>query len=366
MKDWKPRRVTFDMTQASLSRDESFLLSRINGRLSVDDLIHLTGLPPTQIHSVLDKLVEQGAIADDAPRFEQVEMVSAPDIDIASKPLLPPEDDPTAEHPTLETANAAAALATAEAAEQAALDEALAPEPVEHEPEEHNYRKIYETQLHPLSADERARIARIVTEDPTLKALCFDQDPTVIQALLQNERVGLEHARIVAFHHRSAIGLQKLAARTEFMNDTQVQRRLLRNVQLPEMLLTRVLKPKRMIEIYKTSLDRDVPDRLRGTARTLLRGRFATAQPEERFELVWNTEGRVLASLIGCTIDSRTTAMFQSRQVASIMLIQAFCRWPATPPGILAHFLKQPLVKRQVHLRRMILQHPNCPSERKR
>jgi hypothetical protein len=365
MKDWKPRRVEFGV-MPSLSREETFVLSRIDGRLSVADLVDLTGLPPTQIHSVLDKLVEHGAIADDAPRIEQVEMVSRPDIDIASRPLLPPDNDPTAEHPTLETVNAAMALAAAEAAEQAAADEALAPDPVESEPEEHNYRKIYETELHPLPVDERIRIARLATEAPTLKALCFDPDPTVIHALLENHRVGLEHARLIAFHHRSSAGLEKLVARAEFMNDAQVQRRLLRNVQLPETILKRILKPKRMLDVFKTSLDRDVPDRLRGSARTLLRGKFATAQPEERFELIWNTEGRVLASLIGCTIDSKTVAMFQSRQVASVMLIQAFCRWPSTPPGILGHFLKQPLVKRMQHLRKMIIQHPNCPSELKR
>jgi hypothetical protein len=81
---------------------------------------------------------------------------------------------------------------------------------------------------------------------------------------------------------------------------------------------------------------------------------------------VWNTEGRSLPLLLGCTFDSKTTALFCARNIVSVMLIQAFTRFPSTPPQILAHMLKQPLVKRQAHLRNAILKHPNVPADAKR
>jgi hypothetical protein len=123
--------------------------------------------------------------------------------------------------------------------------------------------------------------------------------------------------------------------------------------------------PKRLLEIYKASIDRDIPDRTRNSAKNLFRNKFGVASSEEKFEIIWHTEGRVLPQLLGQTIDQKTSSMFQARNFTSIMLIQAFARFPATPPGILAHMLKQPLVKRQAHLRNMILQHPNVPSEAK-
>jgi hypothetical protein len=120
------------------------------------------------------------------------------------------------------------------------------------------------------------------------------------------------------------------------------------------------------VEVYRVSIDRDVADRTRGAAKSLFKTKFSVATPEEKFEVIWSTEGRVLPALLGQTIDQKTTALFCARPLTSVMLIQAFCRFPATPPGILAHILKQPLVQRQPHLRNMALVHPNVPSDVKR
>ena len=83
-------------------------------------------------------------------------------------------------------------------------------------------------------------------------------------------------------------------------------------------------------------------------------------------ELIWKTEGRALASLSGLSIDSKTAALICGRQIMSVMLVQSFTRFAATPPSVISHFLKQPLVKRQIHLRNALLKHPNCPSDAKR
>ena len=152
----------------------------------------------------------------------------------------------------------------------------------------------------------------------------------------------------------------------DFIRDVQVQCRLIRNPMLGEPILRRILMTKRLVDIYKVTLDRDVPERSRNAARGILRTKFATAEAEDRVQLIWNTEGRVLMQLTGLTIDSRATAILCSRPIVSMMLVQNFCRFAATPPGIIHHCLKQPMVRRQVHLRNLLLKHPNCPSEAKR
>ena len=139
-----------------------------------------------------------------------------------------------------------------------------------------------------------------------LLALCFDGDPQVVAAVLENDRVNIGHARLIAFHHRNPVGLDRVAARAEFFRDTQVQRRLLKNIQLNESLMKRLLTPKRLLEIFKTSNDRDVPDRTRTGARGLFKTKYAQSAPEEKFELIWSTEGRVLLQAMHAGRAART------------------------------------------------------------
>ncbi len=135
---------------------------------------------------------------------------------------------------------------------------------------------------------------------------------------------------------------------------------------LSEPLLRRILMPRRLVDIYKVTLDRDVPERSRTASRGMLRTKFTNAESEDRVQLIWNTEGRVLMNLSGLTIDSKSTAIICGRPIISVMLVQNFCRFAATPPAIIHHCLKQPMIRRQVHLRNQLLKHPNCPSEAKR
>jgi len=133
-----------------------------------------------------------------------------------------------------------------------------------------------------------------------------------------------------------------------------------------EQLLRKMLLGKRLLEIYKVTLDREAAERTRQSSRALMRNKFATTDPEDRLELIWKTEGRVLTALSGLSIDSKTAALICSRPLVSLMLVQSFCRFAATPPSVIHHFLKQNIVKRQVHLRNALLKHPNCPSDAKR
>ncbi len=223
----------------------------------------------------------------------------------------------------------------------------------------------FEGVLSKLSVDERAKIATNASGNDLL-ALCFDKEPQVIRALWQNVNLTVEHARFAAFHHRTALGLELLAQRSEFLRDVQTQRRIIRNPLVSESLLRKLLLSKRLIEIYKVTLDREAAERTRQSTRGFLRNKFAVTEPEDRLELIWKTEGRALLALSGLNIDSKTAALLCARPLVSLMLVQCFTRFAATPPSVIAHFLKQNIVKRQVHLRNALLKHPNCPSDAKR
>jgi hypothetical protein len=231
--------------------------------------------------------------------------------------------------------------------------------------EEGNYRKLFETTLHPLPLEEREALARVAVGAQAL-ALCFDPVPNVIQRLMENSEVGFPHARLIARHHRTPQGLDTLFKRSELVRDQQVQRWLMANPQLNDAQLKRVLAPKILAAVYKWALSRDLPEQNRSKVRVMLRSKWSVADGEERANLVFQTEGRCLQMLTGLQLDSKATTLICQRSINSVMLIQSLCRFTSTPPPILGHLMRQPLVKRQPNLKTMILQHPNCPSDLKR
>jgi hypothetical protein len=236
------------------------------------------------------------------------------------------------------------------------MDEALPPDA-----ETLRLRELFERKLHALAAESRVSFA-LNAEEPVLSALCFDPLPSVAVQLLNNPRFGLQQARLLAAHHPHPSALQALGARDLFLRDAEVQRLLLRNVQLPPSVLHRVLGPRRLLELFKLSVSHDLPEKNLRATREALRHRFANAAPEEKVELLFHSEGRVLVQLTGLPLDQKTAALFCGRTVSSLLLVQNLARWSATPPAVLAHLLKQPVVKHQPQVRALLLHHPNVPA----
>ncbi len=50
----------------------------------------------------------------------------------------------------------------------------------------------------------------------------------------------------------------------------------------------------------------------------------------------------------------------------AVLFIQNLARFPACPPALLVHLLKQPFVRKSPALRKVLFQHPNVPSQVKR
>jgi hypothetical protein len=341
VKDWTPKlNLAAELASLPLSPEEGFVLSRLDGLTSARLLPALTGLPPERLQSILSRLITLGAVLP-AP-------ASAPPAAAPPPPSAPPEA--ARQEPLSEEKEQAEEAPAEDAATEAAVGD---------------WRQLFERFLHPLPEDQRALRAR-GAEDPELSAFCFDPMPAVIKAVLENTRLGLAHARLIARNHRNPVGLEALCARATFTSDAGVRRWLARNPQLPLSLFRRLWMGRRLLEQFKLTVDRDIPEGTRRAAREVLRARFTTAPAEERVELILGTEGRVLTALTGLPVDGKTAALLCARTFRSPLLIQNIARWSAAPPALIAHLLKQDAVRRQPQLRLLLQRHPNAPADARR
>ena len=335
------------MKALRLSPEQGFVLSRLDSPLSVRELVALTGLEEGRVVEIVGALETQGAIELD----REAVATAAPPARASATERAGEGDapEPPAEEPPEEAQDGD------ETADE--LERRLAGS--------REYQKIYETVFHPMLRDERIAAAQ-KDEGNNLLALCFDADPQVISAIFTNPRSTLEHARLIAVHHRTHAGLDLVGRRNEFIADAQVQRRLLANPQLSDNLLRKIISPKMLTDVYKIAVNREIPEKSRVMTREQLQKKFMLASPDERAALLIRTEGRCLALLVNCALDARTTQMLTSKTSYTVLFIQNLARWSATPPALLTHLLKQTLVRQNIGLRKQLLKHRNVPSEVKR
>ncbi len=229
-----------------------------------------------------------------------------------------------------------------------------------------SHRQLFELTLHKRSREERITLAQGCS-GPMLSAFCYDPDPGVIlKGVLENTNTGLEHARLIAKNHRSTQGLQGLANRPQLLGDSQVQRHLLRNAQTGESLLRRLLSNKPLQLLFQTLMGRELTERARLVSTQVFKQRFQSATPDEKVGVIFASEGRCLNFLVGSPLDARSATILCGRSAISPFLIQNLARWPTTPPQVLRHLIKQSSVRQNAGIKRMIMQHRNCPGELKR
>jgi len=419
----RPKPSGTPAAQSARTPEENFVLARIDGRLSVNDIATMTGMEEGRVEQIVTKLANEGAL--ELEGYESSQRLP----DVPSDVALPA--DPQSVTSLADFAAALGMDPTAFAAERSrpALEEAVEearvesrsnyPPPAVHEdsspaldediptldPDIHgvadevtadaadepmpppsdgevgdetpdvddpntaentkNYRQLYQTKFHIMTADQRVTYAHTASGSE-LFALCLDPDPKVIAALLENHNLGLDHVRMIAFHHRTGTGLEIMARRQEYLRDVMVERRLLRNPMCPEQVTGRIMNPKNLLVTYKSMVDREIPELTRTRIRGHFRKKWTMAPPEDRADLILRTEGRPLIYMTGCTFDARTTQIICGKNIASMLLVQNFAKFPATPPGILAHLIKQPYVRKNPGMKKLLLQHPNMPGEVKR
>jgi hypothetical protein len=365
------RRKPVDFKTLRLSPEEGFVLSRLDAPLSVRELVSLTGLDEARVVTIVEGLASQGALdmdRDGGPSTSPATAVTQPPVPFSIPPAESASKPPVATESERE-------LAEAEAAADAANAEPPPHEPGEgdetaedaqkREVGEREYRRIYQEQFASLDREARIHAAETVG-NPELFALCYDPEPQVIHALVKNTKCGLEHARMIALHHRTHLGLDAIGRRSDYLSDAQVQKRLMKNPQIPDAMLRRIVSPKLIMDVYKIAIDRENPEMARMKVRELLIKKFSLASSDERAALVIKTDARCLTLLVNCALDARATQILCGRQSYTILFIQNVARWPASPPALLTHLLKLGVVRNNMGLRKMILKHPNVPVETKR
>ena len=430
---------------ANLTPEEGFVLARIDGRLSVKDLVALTGIAEPRVEQIVSKLAANGAVmleGTEASSGYLPDVGSEPDLSksarVASRARARHEaaaQIPAGEGTTsfaefaavlgMDPSSFAAAEGGDAAVEHAVPEERVEsrsnyPPPATSEPpeampvdplppssdydedlangpqleevhddeedpadvaasaeadaeedeeaiqlREQDYRKLYEAQFHRLTVDVRVGLAK-TAHGNELMALCLDADPRIIASILENPTCGLQHVRLIAFHHRTGTGLEMITRRNDFLRDLLVERRLLRNPQSGDTVLGRIMASKRLFQTYKIAIDRDVPELTRAKSRGYLRKKYQGAPSEERADLVLRTEGRCLIYMTGCAFDAKMTSILCGKQYNSVLFIQNLAKFSATPPALLAHLIKQPFVRKSAPLKKLLLQHPNMPGDAKR
>lgn len=320
--DWKPRRGAGAPKAATSADDErTQLLACLDGETPVRMLPAISGLPRERVLVLLGELLKEGKVS--------IPQASA----IAAGGDAPPEEPP-----------------------EEGKDESDPPVTLQ---------RIYQNEIRDLDVDARVAMARIAQGD-TLLAITLDPHPRVLSAILDNEVVGLQHARLLAQHHRTATGLEILCRVALFARDAEVQRRLFRNPQFGDELFDRLMRGKQLIESHKLTVSRDVTERVRRAARRNLRARFQAASSDEKVVLILKTDARCLVALVGLSLDGRSVSLLCGRAYSSALLVQNFARWSSTPPPLLLHLSRQKVVLRQKRLFTMLAQHPNAPGQLKK
>ena len=361
MKNIRPKSI--DFRGLKLSPEEGFVLSRIDGPTSVKELANLTSLDEARVAEIVGKLAGDGAIEVDGAPSGGGGGARPPE---PSRPEVEAEEADASDDARDEADAAERDAAAPEVdAEEAASDADLDAQDEAFITNERMYREVYAKKYKGEAVDFRVSAA-LKEDGADLMALCLDPDPQVVHAILQNPKAGLEHARALAFHHRTHMGLEHIAKRSDYLADALVQRRLLRNPQLPDAILRRISGRKVLIEVFKIAVDREIPERTRVKVRVELRKKFMLATADERAALLVKTEGRVLILLVDCSLDARTTMILVGRNTYTLLFVQNVARWSPAPPKLLAHLLKMPTVRRNPGVRKMLLRHPNMPSEVKK
>lgn len=173
---------------------------------------------------------------------------------------------------------------------------------------------------------------------------------------------GLEQARFAAQHSQSATELDMLARNPHFIHDPAVQRHLLKNPITPAHVFVKIYQTMNMFDLYNIIGGHEVTEPAKASAREQVRVKFGQASAEECAQFIIRTEGRCLQQLWGERFTKETTDELCKHSYASLILVRNLTIFPALPPALIRHLLKQTVVQRNSEMRTRLLHHANCPA----
>jgi hypothetical protein len=374
-----PRR--FDPRSVRLTPEEGFVLSRIDQPVFARDVAAMTGLPADRVNEIVARLIEIGAVGVEqggervrrsvtnltavSSAHPTAPTVPAPRHSTRQSPI-PSTSDNTPFRPREPDRYSRPTPAKPIQSESVARGDSERPSSgtrmrtAKTPPPETEGLQLFAREFSQLSPSERANRAQRA-DGNELVALCHDPHPQVVHALMANPRFSSRYARLVALYHKNPSGLELLARNRELVVDPRVQLCLLLNPNLTEPVLNRLMRKAALGDLHRLGSDSRVPEDVRRRLLNQLRERFTTADGEERADLIYWSEGRVLELLRGCTFDERTTSILSRKTYTSPDLVRQLAAFPATPPALLSALLRQAIVKERPALHAVIAAHPNAP-----
>ena len=375
-----------------LTSEEGFVFSRLDGHTDLKNLCQLTGFDSARIHTIVNRLLDEGALLSDSmpSSFERVH-VPRPPLSQEGAPQGDPSSDSSGQKSGPPSENPDDDFDDDDFDDDDFDDddfddddfddddfddddddsvdpakETDGQQDVVHSKDGKtiDLTKLYKSDFSKLPVEQRAELAA-KEKHIRLMALCLDPDRSVCRALFKNPHFEMAQARVYAKHQRSVTNLGLLVRRSRYLRDLQVQTQLFRNPQMSESMVRRVIKMKRLAQLYRIAVSQEATERVRQSAKAMLRARFQHGSPEERITLFFKTEGRCLPMIAGLGIDGRTAQLMCTRTYHSRILVQNLAKWPPLPPRVITHLVKQPAVRRQATLRNALLSHPNASRQLK-
>jgi hypothetical protein len=116
-------------------------------------------------------------------------------------------------------------------------------------------------------------------------------------------------------------------------------------------------------QLYHISVSYDMPEEARNNAREVLRKKYVRCKPQDRFDLIIQTEGQCLQVLSDLKMDDAVIKLLCKLSMDSLLLIQNLTRFKAAPAELIRHVAKQKMVLDIPELERLIREHPNTPRD---
>lgn len=225
-----------------------------------------------------------------------------------------------------------------------------------------NYRKLYERKFKGMDLPERLETAAKANGNE-LAAICLDPNPQVITRAIENGASDIMCARIIASHATASLSLLALGKKPTFLFDPGVRRNLLRNPITPPYLRRRILEMMDMQTLYTVRSGSDVNEQSKMEAVEVMRQKFRSASGADCANFIFRTEGRCLAYLIKESFSKETVEELCSREFRSEILVRNLTVFPALPPNLIRHLMRQDIVKRNPNFRNRLLHHQSCPAD---
>ncbi len=177
-----------------------------------------------------------------------------------------------------------------------------------------------------LSPGERIRRARSA-DAKALLMMCRDQNREVVNAILNNECFGLNHARTLARHHKGVAGLQALLNKAGVARNTSVRHNLLLNSGADERIYDQLAKTLSLKDLYLLTTNRSYPGKTRVWATKAFNQAFKVSPAAQQAKFILRNDGRCFSQMKGLRATPQLVSAIAKHKPFSKTLRANLRRW---------------------------------------